>query len=364
MRPEAPISSVTVSAYRVPTDALEADGMFEWDSTTMVVAEVTAGDRTGLGYTYAAAATAALIEDMLAPLLPGADAFATELLWQAMVGKVRNAGWRGIAATAISALDVALWDLKARLLEVPLVQLLGAARNEVPIYGSGGFTSYTEARLRDQLGSWVHDDGCRFVKMKIGARPEHDVARMRAAKDAIGAAALMIDANGAFVPKQALRVAEEAAAFGVIWFEEPVSSDDLEGLRLLRDRAPAGMEIAAGEYGYEPFYFKRMIDAGAVDALQADATRCCGYTGFLRSAALADAAGLPLSAHTAPALHLPICCAVPRLSHLEWFHDHVRIEQMLFEGAPAAAQGLLRPDLSRPGHGLALKRQEAARYAL
>ncbi|HEV7277480.1 MAG TPA: enolase C-terminal domain-like protein [Devosiaceae bacterium] len=355
MRPETPISSVTVSAYRVPTDAPEADGTFEWDSTTMVVAEVAAGDCTGLGYTYSAAATAALIEELLAPVLRGEDAFATEGLWQAMVGKVRNVGLGGIAATAISALDVALWDLKARLLGVSLAQLMGAARTAVPIYGSGGFTTYTEARLRDQLGGWVHEDGCRFVKMKIGARPEQDVARMRAAKDAIGDAALMIDANGAFAPKPALLMAEQAAAFGVIWFEEPVSSDDLEGLRLLRQRGPAGMEIAAGEYGYEPFYFKRMIDAGAVDAVQADATRCCGYTGFLRAAALADAAELPLSAHTAPALHLPVCCAAPRLAHLEWFHDHVRIEQMLFEGAPVADQGVLRPDLSRPGHGLTLK---------
>jgi L-alanine-DL-glutamate epimerase-like enolase superfamily enzyme len=364
MRPEAPISSVTVSAYRVPTDAPEGDGTFAWDSTTMVVAEVSAGSCTGLGYTYSAAATATLIEELLAPLLPGEDAFATERLWQAMVGKVRNIGWRGVAATAISALDAALWDLKARLLDVSLVQLLGAARSAVAVYGSGGFTTYTDERLRDQLGGWVHEEGCRFVKMKIGARPARDLARMRVAREAIGEAALMIDANGAFAPKPALRVAEQAAEFGVIWFEEPVSSDDLEGLRLLRERAPAGMEIAAGEYAYEPFYFKRMLDAGAVDAVQADATRCCGYTGFLRAAALADAAGVPLSAHTAPALHLPVCCAVPRLSHLEWFHDHVRIEQMLFDGAPVVEQGALRPDLSRPGHGLALKRQDAVHYAL
>jgi L-alanine-DL-glutamate epimerase-like enolase superfamily enzyme len=361
---DTPITGVTVTAYRIPTDAPEADGTLAWDATTMVVAEVSAGERTGLGYTYAAAASAALIRDELAPVIEGRDAFDVERAWHAMVGQVRNIGWRGLAATAISALDIALWDLKARLLDLSLVRLLGSVRDAVPIYGSGGFTSYRDGRLREQLGQWVSETGCRAVKMKIGAEPERDVPRMEAARAVIGGAELMIDANGALDRKRALRVAELAAGLGVTWFEEPVPSDDLDGLRLIRDRGPAGMEIAAGEYGYDPFYFRRMLAAGAVDVLQADATRCCGYTGFLRAAALADAAPLPLSAHTAPAIHLPVCCAAPRLRHLEWFHDHVRIERMIFEGACEPRDGALRSDPSRPGHGLALRRQDAARFAL
>jgi L-alanine-DL-glutamate epimerase-like enolase superfamily enzyme len=157
--------------------------------------------------------------------------------------------------------------------------------------------------------------------------------------------------------------AERFAESGVAWFEEPVSSDDLEGLRLLRDRAPAGMDIAAGEYGYELFYFRRMLEAGAVDVLQIDATRCCGFTGFLRAAHLCDSWGLPLSTHTAPALHLHAACAAPRLRHVEWFHDHVRIEGMLFDGAREAREGRLAPDLSAPGHGLTFKHADAARFA-
>jgi L-alanine-DL-glutamate epimerase-like enolase superfamily enzyme len=360
---DAPISDVTVRAYRVPTDAPEADGTFAWESTTLVVVDITAGGKTGLGYTYSSTAALPLISTTLAPIALHEDALAVPHLWKAMVSGVRNIGWRGVAATAISAMDVALWDLKAKLLDVSLAQLFGLARNEIPIYGSGGFTSYSVERLRDQLGGWVHEAGCRFVKMKIGTDPEDDPARMEAAKDAIGDAALMIDANGAFDRKEALLFSEIAADLGVIWFEEPVSSDDLDGLRLLRDRSPASVEIAAGEYGYEPFYFKRMMDAGAVDVIQADATRCCGYTGFLRAAALADAQPLPLSAHTAPALHLPVCCAAPRLRHVEWFHDHVRIEQQLFDGAPVAGDGVIRPDLARPGHGLTFKRADAERYA-
>jgi L-alanine-DL-glutamate epimerase-like enolase superfamily enzyme len=258
---------------------------------------------------------------------------------------------------------VALWDLKARLLQVPLVSLFGSAREPVPIYGSGGFTSYTADRLRQQLSGWVERDGCRFVKMKVGTHPEQDLARVSTARTAIGDAELFVDANGAYSRKQALSFAERFAEFGVHWFEEPVSSDDLDGLRLLRDRAPAGMDIAAGEYGYEPFYFRRMLDAGAVDVLQADATRCCGYTGFLRAAALADAHALPLSSHCAPALHLPVCCAAPRLRHMEWFYDHVRIEAAVFDGAPAPVDGTIAPARDRVGHGLVFKRRDAERLA-
>jgi L-alanine-DL-glutamate epimerase-like enolase superfamily enzyme len=305
------------------------------------------------------------LKRLLAPLLLKQDPFAIPKHWKAMVAAVRNVGWRGVCASAIAAADVALWDLKTRILDIPLVHLFGAMRDGVPIYGSGGFTSYSDAQLTEQLGRWAHDDGCAWVKMKIGTDPARDPHRMRVAREAIGdATALMIDANGALDRKQALATAECAAKLGVVWFEEPVSSDDLEGLRLLRDRAPAGMEIAAGEYGYENFYFRRMLNAHAVDVIQADATRCCGYTGFLAAAALADAEPIPLSAHTAPALHLPVCCAAPRLRHIEWFHDHARIESMFFEGAPKPEKGMIRPDLSRPGHGLQLKRADARAYQI
>ena len=364
MKGDVPIGKVRASAFKIPTDAPEADGTLSWDQTTLVVAEVSAAGVTGLGYAYAGDQSAHLISSLLAGLLAGEDAFAIPRAWDKMFGAVRNLGSRGISANAISAVDVALWDLKARLFDKPLVQLLGAARDVVPIYGSGGFTSYSNKQLTSQFSGWVEKDGCRWVKMKVGSEPEHDVGRVKAARSAIGGAGLFVDANGAFPRKQALDFAERVVEFGVSWFEEPVSSDDLEGLRLLRDRAPAQMEIAAGEYGYEPFYFSRMLEAGAVDVLQADATRCCGITGFLRAAALADAANIPLSAHTAPALHLHVCCAAPRLRHIEWFHDHARIERMLFDGAPVPKDGMIRPDLSRPGHGLAFKREDAERFAI
>jgi L-alanine-DL-glutamate epimerase-like enolase superfamily enzyme len=259
--------------------------------------------------------------------------------------------------------DVALWDLKAKLLGQPLFRLLGAARAAAPVYGSGGFTSYGDKQLRDQLGGWA-GQGIPRVKMKVGTRPEQDLDRAKAARAAVGdRVELFVDANGAYSRKQALAFAGRFADLGVTWFEEPVSSDDLDGLRLLRDRGPAGMDVAAGEYGYQPLYFRRMLEAGAVDVLQADASRCGGITGFLKTADLCEAFGLPLSAHCAPALHLHPCCAVTAdFRHLEYFHDHARIERMLFDGAAVPVNGELRPDPARPGLGLEFKRKDAERF--
>lgn len=358
----ATIRRVQASAYTVPTDLPEADGTLAWDSTTMVLVEVEAGGETGLGYTYGHPAIREVIRQPLAELVVGRDALDVAVLHAGMATALRNSGGPGICASAIAALDVALWDLKAKLLGQPLVTLFGAARPEVAIYGSGGFISQTAQQTQAQLGGWVAEQGCAWVKMKIGGEPDIALTRMRAAREAIGDAGLMIDANGACSRKAALRIADAAATLGVIWFEEPVSSEDEEGLRLLRDRAPAPIEIAAGEYAYTPADFRHLL--GAVDVLQADATRCRGYTGFLRAAALADAHGLPLSAHCAPALHLPVCCAAPRLRHIEWFHDHARLEAMLFDGVPVPRDGVIRPDLSRLGHGLVFRRADAERFAV
>ena len=363
MTADARVARLRALAYTVPTDQPEADGTAEWTSTTIVVVDVEAGGAVGVGYTYAAGTAAALVNDTLAAAVEGRDAMDPPGAWRAMQRAVRNLGRPGLAATAISAIDVALWDLKAKLLGVSLATLLGRFRDVVPIYGSGGFTSYDDATLAAQLAGWVERDGCRWVKMKVGTRPEHDPARVRAAKTAIGDAALFVDANGAYAVKQALQLARVFAGDAdVRWFEEPVSSDDLDAMRQVRAHVPPPMEVAAGEYGYEPDYFRRMLGSGAVDVQQADATRCGGVTGFMQAAALCEAFHLDLSAHCAPALHRHLGTAAPRFRHLEWFHDHVRIEAMLFDGAPVPKAGTIEPDRSRPGLGLVFKRQDAARY--
>ena len=357
------IARLDVSTYRIPADRPEQDGTCDWESTTAVIVEpVTESGLRGLGYSYADQATATLIREMFAPVVCGRDVQETGAAWEAMVEATRNLGRPGIASMAIAAVDIALWDLKARALGLPLFVLLGPYRTAVPIYGSGGFTSYTKRELVDQLAGWVAQ-GIPRVKMKIGRDPEADIARVWAVRKAIGDAALFVDANGAYDAKLALRQAVHFAEAGVTWFEEPVSSDHLDVLHLIRTQTPT-MDIAAGEYGYDRFYFRRMLEAGAVDVLQADVTRCAGVTGWLQAAAIAHAFGIPFSAHCAPEIHAHVACAAPAFRHAEYFHDHVRIAHLLFDGVPEPVDGALHPDGSRPGLGLELKRADAAKWAV
>jgi L-alanine-DL-glutamate epimerase-like enolase superfamily enzyme len=360
----APIERVEVAAYRIPTDAPESDGTLEWDSTTLVIVKIHAAGQCGIGYTYADTATVTLVRDKLGPLLLQRDALSIGARWNDMLNAIRNLGRPGICSMAISALDTCLWDLKGKLLNQPLAVLLGAAHHDMPVYGSGGFTSYALAQLQEQLQGWTNQ-GMKRVKMKIGREPGKDLERIAAARAAIGQAPeLFIDANGAYHRKQALDVAWQCRDLGVTWFEEPVSSDDLHGLRLMRDQGPPGMSISAGEYGYDLPYFRRMLEAQSVDILQADATRCGGVTGFMQAATLCDAFDIPLSSHCAPALHLPLCCAAQKAVHMEYFHDHVRIEQMLFDGVRTPNNGTLAPDTASPGLGIVFKEQDAQCYKI
>jgi len=347
-----------VHVCTVPTDEPESDGTATWDSTTVVVVEARGGGAVGLGYTYCDAAAATVIRGTLADVVDED----VRRSWLAMARAVRNMGRPGIAACAISAVDQALWDLEARTLDTSLVDLLGAAHDHVPVYGSGGFCTYSLDRLQTQLGGWA-EQGIPRVKMKLGREPEHDPARLDAAREAIGDdVELFVDANGAFTAKDALAWAERyALEWNVSWFEEPVSSADVDGLRLVREHGPAGLDIAAGEYAYVPEDARTLI--GCVDVLQLDTTRCCGITGVLAASGLATAHDLDVSAHGAPAISAHVFCAVERRRHLEYFHDHVRIEELLFDGLPELGGGGLRPDRSRPGNGLELKRQEVKKWS-
>jgi L-alanine-DL-glutamate epimerase-like enolase superfamily enzyme len=360
----ATVNRLRASAYSIPTDLPESDGTLKWNKTTLVLVEIEGGGRQGLGFTYADRATAVMVNDLLADIVNGRNLMDLSECWLAMVRAIRNLGRPGVSSMAIAAVDVALWDLKAKLLDLSLSALLGSVREGVPVYGSGGFTSYSVEKLCDQLAGWVAQ-GIRAVKMKIGTQPDQDLYRVSAARAAIGPnAELFVDANGAYSTKQALHFSRLFAEQDVRWFEEPVSSDDLAGLHLLRERVPASMEIAAGEYGYDLHYFRRMLEAEAVDVLQADVTRCAGITGMMQIGALCWARSMPLSAHCAPSIHAHAGCALLPLRNLEYFHDHARIEHMLFDGALSPSDGELIPDRKRPGLGLEFKHKDAAPYAL
>jgi L-alanine-DL-glutamate epimerase-like enolase superfamily enzyme len=360
------VDGVDTAVFTVPTDGPEGDGTLTWDATTLVLVQARAAGRVGLGWTYGAAATAQVVRDQLAAVVSGRCAWDVSAANDAMARAVRNTGRPGLVAGALSAVDAALWDLKARLLSLPLVDLLGAARDDVPVYGSGGFTTYDDRTQDRQLRHWVQEQGIPRVKIKIGeswgAAEHRDRSRIAMARRSIGERTeLYVDANGGYTRKQAVRLGPHLDAHGVTWFEEPVSSDDLTGLAQVR--AAVGADVTAGEYGYTLPYFAAMLGADAVDCLQADATRCGGITVWLRAAALAEAHGLQISGHCAPHLHAHAAAAVPNLRHLEWFHDHVRIEELLFDGTLDPAGGAIHPAASgAPGLGVTLRADAAERY--
>ena len=359
------VREITAEVYVIPTESPEADGTLAWDKTTMVLASARAGAARGIGWSYAAAAAGSVIADVLADAVVGRSALDVAGAAEAMARAVRNIGRPGIAAMAISAVDIALWDLKARLLGCSLARLLGQARDGVPIYGSGGFTSYDDHQTHDQLADWVQKDRIPRVKIKIGeswgTREQRDLERVALAREVIGPdTELYVDANGGYTAGQAVRVADRLAQYGVTWFEEPVSSQDLAGLAAVRRQVRP--DVAAGEYSWSLADSVRLINADAVDCLQLDVTRCGGITEFLRGSAVAAAHNLEVSGHCAPNLHARVGVAVPNLRHVEYFHDHQRIEGMFFDGALDPAGGVLTPDPNQPGLGLILRESDAERY--
>lgn len=352
---EAPVDRLEVSVWEVPTDEPESDGTLAWDSTTIVVVEARVEDAAGIGWTYTDASAASLIQKTLAPLIEGRNAHSPEAIWRTMLHRLRNIGTPGIAAMAVSAVDMAIWDVKARLLDVPLAGLLGQQRSTVPVYGSGGFTSYDAHRLRSQLAGWV-EAGMAWVKMKVGRQPDADATRVAEAREAIGTrAGLFVDANGAYDRKQAVAMAQSFQDSGVSWYEEPVSSDDIDGLRFVRQHTAPEIEVTAGEYAFGVSDAMGLVDREAVDVLQADVTRCGGITPLMAIADFAYFRHIPFSTHAAPQAHLHPAVAMKEIRHMEWFHDHVRIESQLFDGIRQPHDGVVEPDLSAPGTGLALR---------
>jgi L-alanine-DL-glutamate epimerase-like enolase superfamily enzyme len=359
------IGPVTAQAYRVPTESPEADGTLAWSSTTIVVVQVEVGDVIGLGWTYADAACVELVRGVLAAAVQGRDGHDVPAAFLAMQRAIRNLGRPGLVSCAMSAAEIALWDAAARLVRLPLCRLLGKARDSVAVYGSGGFTSYDDEQQRQQLQRWVHQQGLPAVKIKIGegwgSELDRDLTRIDLARQVIGPEVeLYVDANGAYGPGEAVRIGRALDDRAVLWFEEPVSSDDLTGLRRVRDTI--GADVAAGEYGYHLPYFAAMLDAEAVDCLQVDVTRCGGFSEWLRAAALAAARNRDISSHGAQNLAAHVALATPNVRHLEWFHDHDRIERMFFDGVLDPSGGQIHADLATPGHGLRFKQRDAEPY--
>lgn len=359
----ASITRLDVTTYTVPTRGPESDGTLTWNATCAVVVQVGAAGATGTGWTYSSPAAAAVITHHLRDIVLGQRPDDIAAVWAAMQVACRNYGTRGLVMQALSAVDIALWDLKARLYDRPLSDLLGAVRAAVPVYGSGGFTNLDHGQLCEQIDQW-RSAGCTAMKIKIGqdwgADTARDLSRIEDLRHLAGAGVeLMVDANGAYTPAQARRIGHRLDDLGVTWFEEPVSSDDTDSLGLLRHALRC--DVAAGEYIADRYDARRL--APAVDCLQLDVTRCGGYTGWLSAASVAAAHNLQVSAHCAPALHLPVAAGIAHLRHIEYFIDHVRLDAVLFDGVPAATDGHLHVDSSVSGHGMTVS-EHASDYRL
>lgn len=359
------VTRLTASVYRIPTEGPEADAGAQWDATTLVLVEAEgAGGQHGLGYTYTAAAAAQVVRDLLVGAVCGRNLEDVQPVGRAMLAAVAEVDPPELAACAVSAVDIALWDLRARAVEQPLFQLLGAQRQAAPVYGSGGFLNSSTAELVAQLGGWVAR-GIARVQMKVGRAGQEgadlDLARVRAVRTALGPRVeLYVDADGAYDAVHAIAQERRFAALGVSCFEEPVPSAGLE--ELAQVRREGGLRVAAGEYGFDPLYFRNLMAAGAVDIVQPAVTRCLGVTGWLAAVQLADSFELGVWAHGAPALHVHMACAAPTAVQVEYFHDHARVERLLFDGVVDPVDGELRPDPGRPGLGLELKRAAAERW--
>lgn len=351
----AHIDKVTTATYRFPTPEPEADGTLSWQSTTAVTVCLQAGGLTGLGWTYSSPTAAGIVRHHLAGTVHDRPALDIAGGWEAMHRAGRNFGTRGLYLQAMSAVDIAWWDLKARLLEVSLPELFGRCHDSAPIYGSGGFTTLTESQLAEQV-QWWRSVGCTAMKIKIGeswgSRIPRDLHRVEQLAQLAGPdVELMVDANGGYTVGQARRVGHALDDLGVSWFEEPVSSDDVTGLATLRDELRC--DVTAGEYASDVYDVRALLPA--VDCIQLDVTRCGGYTGWLRGAAQAQAHNMEVSGHCAPSLHAAVATAVPNLRHLEWFADHARLEPLLVNGAPPVHGGAIHPGDSEPGHGMRLR---------
>ncbi|NYI04097.1 enolase C-terminal domain-like protein [Allostreptomyces psammosilenae] len=362
---DVPVERVEARAYAVPTEAPEAGGVPDRAGGELVVVLVRADDAVGTGWSHAPAAARAVVEDLLAGEVVERGVLDIPALHQRMRHRLRDAGGVGLGARALSAVDVALWDLKAQLLGLPLVGLLGAARPEVPVYASGGPPGWSDDRLRELVRGWTVERGVPRVKIRIGeadgTRERRDLERVEVARVAAGRdGELLVDARGAYRRGQAVRMGRRLADAGVTWFEEPVDPDDLAGLRAVREATTP--DTAAGGHGWDLPHLARLCAGEAVDCLPVDATRCGGPTVWLRAAAVAQAHGLAVSGHAAPNLHAHLAAAVPNLEHVEWSDGHDRVERTLLLGTLDPSGGAVRPGADgAPGHGMEL-RPDADRY--
>ena len=320
----------------------------------------------GLGICQAAPGTRQVIETALKDVLIGQDPFAIEKLWNDMFWRVRGYGRKGVALCALSGVDIGLWDLKAKALGLPLYRLLGPYAESVPIYGSGGWTNFSQDELVAEMTDYV-EQGIKRVKMKVGkdfGRSEReDIQRLAAVRKAVGDdVAIYVDANNGYYAKQAIYMAREFEQFQVGWFEEPVLADDIQGLAEIR-RA-INIPVATGEHEYTKYGFKELIAGGGADIVQPDVSRVGGVTEWMKVAHMAHASNLPVAPHAVQLVHLHLTCATPNLKVVEYMNMALETDRLWYTEFPQQRDGMWAPFPDRPGLGLELDPYAVEKWAV
>ncbi len=356
------IADVKTALYRIPLPTVLSDSTHgDMSHFELVTARVRDSDgREGLGYTYTTGTGGsgihALVGD-LAPVLIGSDPLRTEELWERMWWRIHFAGRGGAVVFAMAALDIALWDLKARHFGEPLWRLLGGHTREVDAYAGGIDLQYTLDELRDQTRSFL-DRGFRAIKMKVGRdRLSEDVERVAAIREMLGDDfPLLVDANMRWRVDEAIRASRALAPFGLFWLEEPITPDDVEGhVRVSREGL---LPIAAGENLHTVYEFQALISAGGVSFPEPDVATVGGVTPWMKVAALAQAHNLPVTSHGVHDIHVHLLAAVPNASLLE-VHGF-GLERFMAHPLELRDGKVVAPD--RPGHGVELDWEALERH--
>ncbi|MCL2035126.1 MAG: mandelate racemase/muconate lactonizing enzyme family protein [Oscillospiraceae bacterium] len=312
----------------------------------------------GIGVTYhevGGEAVSDLITRNMAPGLIGRSPFETEKIWCEMCAYLRGVGRKGLMFCALSAIDNALWDLKGKILGLPLYRLLGGAERMVPVYASGGWTSYDDGKLLEEVSSML-SKGYTHIKIKVGVdggkNPQRDLQRVRKVREMIGdQIVLMLDANNCWDAATAVKFADAVKECDILFLEEPVFADDIPGLR--RYRRSSCIPLATGEHEYTKYGARDLVLAEAADIIQMDAARVGGYTEMLKIAAITQAWNLRFAPHAMEHLHMHLVSAYSHMPFLERLMLYEEVTGKLYKNAPVPVNGYLEiPE--KPGFGLEL----------
>src|SRR6267142_1049328 len=354
------ITAVDSCVLTVPTPQPIA---LQYPQHKLVVAQISTDEGvSGLGYSLAfggggAEAIQVYLDTRLKPVLVGEDPLFVERLWERMFRADMGIKKQGVAAYALSALDIGLWDIAGKAAGLPLYKLWGAVTDRIPAYGSGGWSKYSERELIAEAEKYAAL-GCKYYKMKIHhTDPGENAKRVQAVRRAlVEGVRMMVDVNQRLDVLANIRQAQALEEFDLVWYEEPVLADDIaacaEVARSIR------IPVATGENNYTRFEFRELVERGAARYLMPDVCRANGFTETLRIGALAAAHQVALSPHVVHELSVHVAAALPNAFLVE-FIDWTPGD--LFAGLPKCVDGAFRIS-DRPGHGVALASGAEKRY--